>query len=618
MGRRKQQGQPPLASAGRFLVVVVVLSVILLSGWGRAEAQGSDPNWPYPAYDANNTNYNPQNVINKDNVGQLQLSWIYQVPVNPFHILGAPPALGIETTPLVVSGIAYIATPYNRLIALNTLTGGVIWYYQVNMSLFPSKPWWSNAYIISSILYNNGTIYMMASDTSLYAIDAVSGKVNFVIPDIAKNIPGNTGTYYGEKAPLIYRNLLIVRASTTDYGGRGFVAAYDIKTQKPAWSWYSVPSAGGSPNWDNQSSLGNVVAYQSDWGTTGFIGGGAAWGLMAVDQSTGILYFSTGHPSGVYDASLRPGPNLYSNSVIALNATSGRMIWYYQTSSHDVTEHEGGWSISLTQVNVGGTNRKAIVQAAKNNYVYVLDAASGKPLYDPIKIGPTSSNNLNDKPGSNSDLTLSQQAIVGKRICPGPDGGVEMSPAIHQGILFVVTQNACGLMTTGPVTYKGQTINGYIYNGDPSAPQNSTLYAIDLSNGQIKWTFEMPFRYQGSSAVVSGGVVYVTDRAGVLYMVDEQTGKQLRSISLGGLGAAGVSLAQNLRGQELLIVPAGGGDIPAPTPGVVLAFALPVVTTGTQPVGELGFQEILTIVLGVVVILLALYIIAKRGRSKDT
>jgi len=607
-----------LASARRSLVVVVVLSVLLLSGWGKVVAQGTDPNWPYPAYDANNTNYDPQDVINKDNVGQLQLSWIYQVPVNPFHILGAPPALGIETTPLVVNGIAYIATPYNRLIALSTVTGAVVWYYQVNMSEFPNKPWWSNAYIISSILYNNGTIYMMASDTSLYAIDAVSGQVRFVIPDVAKDIPGNTGTYYGEKAPLIYRNLLIVRASTTDYGGRGFVSAYDLKTHRLVWQWYSVPPVGGAVNWDNQSSLGNVQPYQSDWGTTSLIGGGAAWGLMAVDQSTGIVYFSTGHPSGFYDASLRPGPNLYSDSVIALNATTGKMIWYYQINSHDITEHEGGWSVTLTEINIGGTNRKVIVQAAKSSYVYVLDAGTGKPVYSPLRVGPPSLNSPNDNAGSASDLKASQQAIVGKRICPGPDGGVEMSPAVHKGTLFVVTQNACGLMTVGPVTYKAQTINGYIYNGDPSAPQNSTLYAIDLGNGQTKWKSEMPFRYQGSSAVVSGGVVFVTDRAGVLYMLDEQSGKQLRSINLGGLGAAGVSLGQNLKGQEILIVPAGGGDIPAPTPGVVLAFALPAGTIGVQAAGGLGFQEILTIALGVVVVLLALYIIAKRGRGGGT
>ncbi len=593
-----------------------LIILFLISGAARVGAQSSEGSWTYPAYDSNNSNFNPQSIINKDNVGQLQLSWIYQVPVNPFHIAGAPPALGIETTPLVVNGIVYFATPYNRLLALNSATGAVIWYFQVNMSKFPSEAWWSSAYIESSIFYNNGSVYMMASDTSLYAFDAVTGDVKFVIPATGSGIPGNTGYYYGEKAPLIYKNLLIVRASTTDYGGRGFVAAYDLATQNLVWRWYSVPPVGGDPNWDNQSSLGNVQAYEGDWGTTNLIGGGAAWGLMVVDQATGILYFSTGHPSGFYDASLRPGPNLYSDSVVALNATTGRMIWYYQINSHDLTEHEGGWSITLTQVSVGGTSKKVIVQAAKNNYVYVLDSATGKPIYTPVKVGPPSSNSPNDNAGPNSDLKLSQAATTGNRICPGPDGGVEMSPAIHDGTLFLVTQNACGLMTTGPVPYKGQTINGYIYAGDPTAPQNSTLYAINLQNGQTLWKFEMSFRYQGSSAVVSGGVVYVIDRSGILYALDEQSGKVLRSINLGGLGAAGISLGKNLQGQEVLIVPAGGGDLPSPTPGVVLAFAVPPNAAPGQGLGSLSLQEIVSAALGVVVVILGVYIIGKRGGGK--
>ena len=604
----------------RFLVSLIIV-VFLVSGFDRAQAQGGDANWPYPAFDPNNTNFDPQTTINNNNVAQLQLSWVYQVPVNPFHIAGAAPALGIETTPLVVSGIVYFATPYNRLIALNSVTGAVVWFYQVNMSAFSSKPWWANAYIVSSILYSNGTVYMMASDTSLYAFNALTGHVKFIIPDTGQGIMGNTGYYFGEKAPLIYRNLLLVRASTTDYGGRGYVAAYDLNTQKLAWRWYSVPAVGGNRTWDSitcpsASCSGNVQTYEGDWGTTNYIGGGAAWGLMVVDNSTGILYFSTGHPSGVYDASLRPGPNLYSDSVIALDAATGKMIWYYQINSHDVAEHEGGWSISLTQLSAGGSNRKVIVQAAKNNYVYVLDAATGKPVYSPIRVGPQSSNSPNDNAGLNSNLTLSQQAMVGGRVCPGPDGGVEMSPAIHDGTLFVVTQNACGLMTVGPATYKAQTINGYIYNGDPSAAQNSTLYAINLGNGQTVWKFEMPFRYQGSSAVVSGGVVYVIDRSGVLYALDEQSGKVLKSINLGGLGAAGISLAQTLRGQETLFVPAGGGDLPSPTPGVVLAFGLP--TNPTTTGGGLSVEEITSIALGVVVIVMALYIIAKRGARRGT
>lgn len=297
---------------GASLLVLALLLMVFPVGHAAAPTAPSDSNWSSPSYDQQNTGYDPQNVINSSNVNQLTVSWIYQVPDNPFSLPGAPPALGIETSPLVVNGIVYFATPYNRLIALNSVTGSVIWAYQVNMTKFTQEPWWSGAYSESGISYYNSTIYMMSSDTTVYAFDALNGTLQFTIPDIGANIPGNTGTYYGEKAPTLVGNNLIVGVSTTDYGGRGFVAAYNIDTKKLAWIWYSVPATGGDPNWDtsqclaSQGCTGNITPYPGDWGQNNLMGGGALWSLVAVDHSTGVIYFTTGHPSNPYDASQRP------------------------------------------------------------------------------------------------------------------------------------------------------------------------------------------------------------------------------------------------------------------------------------------------------------------------
>ena len=569
------------------------------------------PNWTGPGYDSGNTNNDPQNVINAGNAQNLEIQWIYQVRVNPFSIPGSAPALGIETTPLVVGGYVFIATPYNRLIALNAANGHELWHLQVNMSKFVDDPWWSEAYTISSISYYDGTIYMMASDTSVYAVNALTGDLQFVINNTAANIPGNSGTYFGEKAPLVYKNEIIVRASTTDYGGRGFVAAYDLSSKALLWRWYSVPPSGGQSTWDANATLGNVQAYAGDWGTNTLIGGGAAWGLMTVDNRTGTLYFSVGHPAGVYDAALRPGPNLYTDSVVAIDAATGRMVWYYQHSSHDLAEHEGGWSITLATLNINGQSKQVVIQAAKNNFVYVLDSATGRPVYDPIYIGSPSSNVPNDNQVGNANLVLSQTSMVGGRICPGPDGGIEMSPALDGVNLFVATQNACGLMTKGPVTYHGQTIQGIVYQGDPTAPQNSTLYSVNLATRSVNWEFAMPDRYQGSSAVVSGGVVYVVDRQGTLYLLNEQTGQLIRSWQLNGLGASGVSIGEDSRGNMMVFAPAGGGDIPSPTAGVVVGFALSSVGGGSSFAPSL--YEGVAIGFGVAVVILGFVFLARRG-----
>jgi alcohol dehydrogenase (cytochrome c) len=594
------------------VIVTLLLIVSTLSVLPVYSQTNQYPNWTGPAYDQNNSNNDPQSVINSGNAQNLEIQWIYQVQVNPFSIPGSSPALGIETTPLVLGGYVFFATPYNRLVALNAANGHELWHLQVNMSKFVNDPWWSEAYTISSISYYNGTIYMMASDTSVYAVNALTGDLQFVINNTAANIPGNTGTYFGEKAPVVYKNELIVRASTTDYGGRGFVAAYDISSKALLWRWYSVPASGGQANWDINATLGNVQAYQGDWGNNTLMGGGAAWGLMTIDNATGTLYFSVGHPAGVYDAALRPGPSLYTDSVVALDAATGRMIWYYQYTSHDLAEHEGGWSITLASLNINGQTRKVVIQAAKNNFIYVLDSATGRPVYDPIYIGSPSSDVPNDNQAAGANLVSSQSSMVGGRICPGPDGGIEMSPALDGANLFVATQNACGMMVKGPVTYKGQTIQGYVYEGDPTAPQNSTLYSINLATKAVNWEFALPDRYQGSSAVVSGGVVFIVDRQGTLYLLNEQTGQLIRSWQLNGLGASGVSIGEDSSGNMMVFAPAGGGDIPSPTAGVVVGFALSGGGGGGPPFAP-SLYEGVAIGFGVAVVVLGFVFLARRG-----
>ncbi len=141
-----------------------------------------------------------------------------------------------------------------------------------------------------------------------------------------------------------------------------------------------------------------------------------------------------------------------------------------------------------------------------------------------------------------------------------------MAPAVDGNMLYLVTQNACGVMSyaAGAYPYKGQNINGYIYTDDPAAQENGTVYAINLANGQPVWDYNLPNRYQGSSAVISGGVLYIIDRAGILYMFDAANGNLLKNFQLNGIGAAGVSIATNTEGTMTLFAPAGGGPWAVP------------------------------------------------------
>jgi len=170
-------------------------------------------------------------------------------------------------------------------------------------------------------------------------------------------------------------------------------------------------------------------------------------------------------------------------------------------------------------------------------------------------------------------------------------------------------------MIKGPVTYKGQTLQGYVYEGDPTAPQNSTVYSINLETRSVNWQFSMPDRYQGSSAVVSGGVVYVVDRQGTLYLLNEQTGTLIKSWQLNGLGASGVSIGEDSHGDMMVFAPAGGGDIPASTAGVVVGFALSSGQGGGETFSPTLIEGV-AIGFGVTVVIIGFFLVARRGRKR--
>jgi len=596
-------------------VISILVLMILMASMPTIVAQELVFNWLKPAVNDHNTNFHPQNSINRDNVKNLVLSWIYQVPEDPFKIPYVAPSLGLQTAPLVVSGIVYFTTFYNRVIALNAETGAEIWKYQVDVMEFVDEEWWWPVLSQKSITYENGTIYFMASDCRIIALDALDGSEVFVIPDVCKNVEGNTGFYFGEHAPLIFENLLIARPSVQDGGGRGFVVAYDLDTLKEVWRWFSVPPVGGDPKWDfKDGDKGNIKPFEGDWGETDLIGGGAVWSLITMDEETRTIYFSTGSSPGVIDAALRPGPNLYASSIIALDVDTGKMKWYHQIAPHDINDHEIGWSVILGEIEIEGQRKKAIMAGSKTDHVFVLDALSGKLIHEPLRLGNQAFNVPNDNAGNNADLKISQKTLVGKTFCPGGNGGIEHAGAFASNTLYYVSQKVCWTVAEGPVNYKGKDMQGFIYGAAAGERQNATMFAIDVSDMSIKWVFEMPNRYQSSGVTVSGGVIYAVDRASVMYAIDQETGKEIRRIQWGGLGAGSITLGATARGDMMLFIPSGGGQVAANTPGIIAAFKLPEGATDSSAI--IGTtNEIILLLIALIIVISAIYIVFKIRRG---
>ena len=238
--------------------------------------------------------------------------------------------------------------------------------------------------------------------------------------------------------------------------------------------------------------------------------------MISIDEETRTIYFSTGSSPGVIDAALRPGPNLYASSIIALDVDTGKMKWYHQIAPHDINDHEIGWSVILGEIEINGQRKKAIMAGSKTDHVFVLDALSGQLLHEPLRLGNQAFNVPNDNAGNNADLMISQKTLVGKTFCPGGNGGIEHAGAFASNTLFYVSQKVCWTVTEGPVNYKGKDMQGFIYGAAAGERQNATMFAIDTSDMSIKWIFEMPNRYQSSGVTVSGGVVYAVDRASVM------------------------------------------------------------------------------------------------------
>lgn len=588
------------------LIIVGGLLFLIVSPLSLVYSQGEvGLNWRSSSYDDDNTGFNPQNIITKENVDQLQLQWIHRLPRNPYEgklvsvedlgiiddhgdemvLVGLEKSEGVQANPLVINGIVYVLTSFGSLTAISSSTGYTVWTFEVNVTAALEKPWIVNRGIQRSITYYQGNIYFQSLDCSIYGLEATTGKVNVEILDTCKDIPGNIGSYYGEEAPIFFGDIMVVSGAAGFGQGRGYMAAYDILSGDLLWRWFSSPPMDYGAILDVDWEKGNISPYQNDWvgDTDTVVGAGAAVRTIGViDEEKGVVFFGTGPPlarslasHGHPSVNEIPGPNLYSNSVVALDIETGDVMWYYQIDPHDIHRQGIYGSLIMTEIDVNGINKKVIIAPSFQGFVYVLDADTGELIYEPIEVGAHLYDH-NANMGNNADMIANQDdASINSQgnyvYCPGPEGGIAAPMAYAYNKIFVAIQNDCFEMRK--VVREGEEFWSYSSYG--RFQQNSTVYAIDASNGEIVWNHEIPRLYWFAGLTVSGGVVYAVDQPGTLYMLDADTGELLSSISLDFSGDAGVSIGSAANGKMTLFVVIGTSELVNPTEGMVLAFALP-------------------------------------------
>ncbi|MBI2101083.1 PQQ-binding-like beta-propeller repeat protein [Candidatus Woesearchaeota archaeon] len=526
----------------------IVFVVLIINAHSKTT---EDNDWKYPGFDQYTNNfYHKQSQINSKNAKNLEIKWAWEIPRRspPVRDKEGNVVRGGWTPPLVIEGIVYTATFDNQFFALDAKNGNAICKYEVPKDKIDSQLRYSGR----GITYHNGSILMTAADCSIYAFDSKDCSVKWTMPSTCENIPGNLGFYRGMNPPLIFGDYLIATNTGGEYGARGFVAAYSLSTKKLLWRWYvTPPQVEGPKNWHIEAHKGNVKPYKDDWGNSSLIGGGTIWGWPAIDTEKGILYLGTGDPSPDLNGATRPGPNLYTDSVVALNISNGKMMWYYQLTSHDLYDHDIGVSIILEEIEINGKKEKIIVAGSKSGYVLVLKANNGKLLYNPVPI----SIHFNDINDNNPNANLTLESAEGKVICPANNGGVQASPAFADGNIYVVGQNQCLKMVSNPVKSREDFFGGRSINA--GLEENSTLHVIDAATGKILWTFFMNSSYRKGSATISGDLVLLGADNGFAYILDRNNGRLLFQLDVGAPIGAPITIGADADGKMRIFVPFG-------------------------------------------------------------
>lgn len=638
------------ASPSKFVLLagLILCSTVLSAFIGSNHVFGQDRtqadkgfNWIYPAYDKQATNFNPQKGINKDNVDKLTDIWTTAFPI-PRPIPGIEPIAGSSSMPLVIGGIVYLTTNYMTVFAHQAESGKNLWSYSypVNMTEvvgnIPSiRPYQSG--LLYGLSYYNGDIYMPLSDCSFVILDALIGTPRF-IGDLAQgkmcqNVPGNQGHYIGQAfyGPSFYEkgNVLITGTGVSGKvdSGRGFVAGFDLTTGKLLWQFFLMPPAGGDRNWAVQyKGRGNVDPIESDWGDARGVGVGVGSGAWAVDEETGIVYVGTSAPAPNHNATRRPGPNLFSSSILALDAKTGELKWYYQTSSHDLAGHGCAWNVALGKIG----NQKVVFKGCSNGKVYALDAATGKLIWS-FKAPSVKYVNVPDE-AAPRDLNKAWANAPSKDAywqCPGISGAIEGDIAVAYNTVFVATYNFCDYLKPTLVGVKELDSFGAVELEPPfGAGKNATIYALNVETGAMKWLFNIPDYPQRGGLVVSGDLVYAGSLDGNLYMLKAETGEVAFKKFFGTALGIPPTVAADARGKTIQFQIIGGlQERWGPTlSGIVVTLSLrDFAGAVTQPSGQRsdGGQPIniptdvlISIVAAVVVIVLFAVLAFRRKRGK--
>jgi len=514
---------------------VAVLAATTANANDQLQKMSQNPkDWVMPAGDYANTRFSKLKQITAANVGKLQVAWTFSTGVLRGH----------EGTPLVIGDVMYVHGPFpNPVYALDLNNDGkILWKYEPRQD--PDViPVMCCDTVNRGLAYSDGKLFLNQADTTLVALDAKTGKVLWQEKN-GDPKKGETGT----SAPLVVKDKILVGISGGEFGVQCRMTAYDVNTGKVAWKAFSEGPddqllVDPQKTTEHGKPIGKDSSLKTWQGDQWKIGGGCTWGWISYDPQLDLVYYGSGNPS-TWNPKQRPGDNKWSMTIFARNPDTGMAKWVYQMTPHDEWDYDGINEMILADVNVGGTNHKALVHFDRNGFGYTLDRDTGALLvadkYDPkvnwaTKVDMDKNSKTYGRPLVVSQYSTEQNGEDhnSKGICPAALGSKDEQPAAYSPetkLFYVPTNHVCmdyepfRVSYTAGQPYVGATLSMY---PPPGETNMGNFIAWDAGKGKIVWSNKELFSVWSGALATSGGVVFYGTLEGYLKAVDAKTGKEL-------------------------------------------------------------------------------------------
>jgi alcohol dehydrogenase (cytochrome c) len=530
---------------------------------GKQLAALPTASWLTNGGDLYNRRYSPLKQITRENVGNLKALWRARLRGS-----GLDAKYSGEATPIVHDGVIYVVTGADDVFALSVDDGRILWSYEAHLD--PANDTVCCGWTSRGVALGEGKVYVGQLDGKMVALDQGNGQVVWSV-QAERWQEGFTIT----SAPLYYDGLVIIGFAGAEYGVRGRVKAFDARDGRLVWTFHTIPGPGevGHDTWPPNSDA---------WTR----GGGTVWQTPAVDPELGLLYFSTGNAGPDFAGYVRPGDNLFSSSIVAIEAKTGKYRWHFQQVHHDLWDYDMPSPVVLFDILYRGRMRKALAEPGKTGWVYILDRITGKPLIgiverpvpqeprqataktQPYPIGDAFVPQSIDIPIEGFDLINGGRIftpywttpVVAK---PGHGGGANWPPSAYDvatGFLYVCARDRLGVFTAAEdgnqIPAAGERYVGGAFGNIPWTV-TGILAALDMRTNKLVWQQRWPEPCYSGSTVTAGGLLFIGRGDGRFTALNSATGKMLWQFQTGAGVNAPASVFEH-RGEQYVVVYSGG------------------------------------------------------------